>query len=93
MPWTATTDHDAVDSGATIRIDRGTSDSPPQNGEVVAVSHGTTGRITSLTVVSAAADRLELTDGRRNFELKPHAITKPDVLDGDGRYRDAWIVA
>ena len=92
MPWTATTDHDAVDTGTTLRVDRGYSDSPPQNGHVIEVAHGDTGRVTSLTVVSAAADRLELTDGRRNFELKPHAITKPSVLDRAGRYRAAWIV-
>ena len=59
---------------------------------MIAVAHGDTGRTTSLTVVSAAADRLELTDGRRNFQLKPHAVTKPNILDDDGRYRDAWIV-
>ena len=92
MPWTAITDHDAVDTGASLRIDRGYSDSPPQNGQVIEVAHGDGGRTTSLTVVSAAADRLELTDGRRNYELKPHAVTKPNVLDDDGRYRDAWIV-
>ena len=92
MPWTAITDHDAVDSGTTLRVDSGYSDTPPQNGHVVEVAHGDSGRVTSLTVVSAAADRLELTDGRRNFELKPHAVTKPSILDPDGRYRDAWIV-
>ena len=69
MPWTAITDHDAVDAGTTIRIDSGYSDTPPQNGEVIDVAHRDTGRTTSLTVVSAAADRLELTDGR----AQPHA--------------------
>ncbi len=92
MPWTAITDHDAVDAGTTIRIDSGYSDTPPQNGEVIDVAHRDTGRTTSLTVVSAAADRLELTDGRRNLTLKPHAILKENILDDDGRYRDAWIV-
>ena len=92
MTWTATTDHDAVDAGTTIRIDLGYSDTLPQNGQVIAVAHGATGRTTSLTVVSAAADRLELTDGRRHFELKPNAVTKPNILDEDGHYRDAWIV-
>lgn len=93
MPWTATTEQDAVDDGTTIRIDRGYSDSPPQNGQVIDVAHGDTGRTTSLTVVSAAADRLELTDGRRNMTLKPHAIRKDNILDPDGHYRDAWIVS
>ncbi len=92
MPWTATTDRDAVDAGATIHIDRGYSDSPPQNGQVIEIAHGGGGPTTSLTVVSAAADRLELTDGRRNYQLKPHAVAKQNVLDADGRYRDAWIV-
>ena len=92
MPWTAVTESDAVESGSSIHIDRGTSDSPPQNGHTIDVSHGEGGTATRLTVVSAAADRLELTDGRRNYELKPHAITKPNVLDEQGRYRDAWIV-
>lgn len=92
MPWNAITDHDAVDTGTTIRVDSGYSDTPPQNGHVIAVAHGDTGRVTSLTVVSAAADQLELTDGRRNFQLKPHAVAKTNILDDDGRYRDAWIV-
>ncbi len=43
--------------------------------------------------VTAAADRLELTDGRRNYQLRPHSVTKPNVLDDDGRYRDAWVVS
>ena len=92
MSWTAITDQSAVEAGATIHVDRGYSDSPPQNGEAIEVAHGDSGRTTRLTVGAAAADRLELTDGRRNYELKPHAVAKPNVLDGDGRYRDAWIV-
>ena len=93
MPWTAPPDRAAVAAGATVHIDRGYSDSPPQNGQVIEVAHGDAGRTTSLTVVSAAADQLELTDGQRNYRLKPHAVTKPNVLDADGRYRDAWIVS
>ena len=49
--------------------------------------------MTALTVVSAAADQLEVTDGRRNHVLKPHAQTKANIIDADGHYRDAWIVA
>lgn len=92
MSWNATTEHDAVDSGTVIRVDSGYSDVPPQPGHAVEIAHAGTGRVTRLTVVSAAADRLELTDGRRNYELKPHAATKPSIIDDDGRYRDAWIV-
>ena len=92
MPWNAITDHDTVDIGTVIHIDLGYSDTVPQNGQVVDIAHGTTGRTTSLTVVSAAADQLELTDGRRNFGLKPYAVTKPTILDDDGHYRDAWVV-
>ena len=60
---------------------------------MIDVAHGDTGRVTSLTVVSAAADQLELT-GRaaQRHRLKPHAVAKPNILDDDGRYRDAWIV-
>ena len=93
MPWTATTDHDTLDTGATLRIEIGYSDIPPQNGETIAVAHGSTGDSIALTVVSAAADRLEVSDGHRYLVLKPHAVTKPDILDDDGRYRDAWIVS
>lgn len=92
MPWTATTDHDVVDSGTVIRVDTGYSRVPPQEGHAVEIAHGGTGRVTRLMVVSGAADRLELTDGQRNFELKPHSVTKPNILDEDGGYRDAWIV-
>ncbi len=92
MPWTAITDNDAVETGTTIHVDLGYSDSVPQNGQVIEVKHTATGRTTNLTVVSAAADRLELTDGQQNFDLKPHAIKKPNILDKDGHYRDAWIV-
>ena len=93
MPWRAVTEADAVDGGAAIRIDRGYSDTPPQNGAEIAVAHGGSGRVTTLTVVSAAADRLEVSDGARNFVLKPDARTTPNVLDADGRYREGWIVA
>ena len=93
MPWTAITDHGAVDTGATIHIDRGYSDSPPQNGHVIEVAHGDAGRTTSLTVVSAAPPRLALPDRRRDDQLKPQSVPKPNVLDDDGRYRDAWIVS
>ncbi len=30
MPWTAITDHDAVDSGTTIHIDRATATARPR---------------------------------------------------------------
>lgn len=93
MAWTATTEAEAIDDGASIHIDRGYGDTPPQNGSTIALSHIGTGSVTTLTVVSSAADRLEVTDGRRNIVLKPHAVTKPNVLDADGRYREAWIVA
>ena len=93
MPWTATTDRDAVASGASVLIDRGTSDVPPQNGEEIAVSHGPSGRVTRVTVVSWAADRLEVSDGRSHLVLKPLATTRANVLDADGRYREAWVVA
>lgn len=92
MPWNAITDKDKVDAGTVIHIDLGSSDTVPQNGQVIEIAHGATGRTTSLTVVSAAADQLELTDGQRYFELKPYAVTKPTILDDDGHYRDAWIV-
>ncbi|RYB02884.1 hypothetical protein [Lichenibacterium ramalinae] len=91
--WTAITDHDAVASGAAILIDRGYSDVPPQNGEEIAVAHGASGRVTRVTVVSSAADRLEVSDGRSYFVLKPLAATRPNVLDPDGRYREGWVVA
>lgn len=93
MPWTATTDHDALAAGATLRIALGPSDVPPQPGQKIALSRGGGGAETILTVVSAAADRLEVTDGRQNLVLKPHAVTKPTIRDADGEYRDAWIVA
>ena len=64
MPWTATTDHDALAAGATLRIALGPSDVPPQPGQEIALSRGGGGAETILTVVSAAADRLEVTDGR-----------------------------
>lgn len=94
MPWTATTDHDALAAGATLRIALGASDVPPQPGQEIVLSRGAGGgATTTLTVVSAAADRLEVTDGRRNVVLKPHSVTKPAIRDADGEYRDAWIVA
>ena len=93
MPWTAITDHNALDSGATLRIETGYSDTPPQNGETIAVTHGSTGEVATLTVVSAAADRLEVSTGDRYLVLKPHAATKPNILDHDGRYREVWIVS
>ena len=92
MPWNAIADNDTVDTGTVIQIELGYSDTVPQNGEVVEVILGATGRTTSLTVVSAAADQLETTDGRRNFALKPYAVKKPTILDDDGHYRDAWVV-
>lgn len=93
MPWGAITEADAVGEGAAIRIDRGYTDTPPQNGAEIEVAHGGSGRVTTLTVVSAAADRLEVSDGAHNFVLKPDARTRPDVLDEDGRYREGWVVA
>ena len=93
MPWTATTDHDTLATGATLRIALGLSDIPPQPGQEIALSRGDGGPVSILTVVSAAADRLEVTDGRRNLVLKPHAVTRPTIRDADGEYRDAWIVA
>ena len=93
MPWTATTDHDAVANGAALFVDRGHGDVPPQNGEEIAVTHGGSGRVTRVTVVSAAADRLEVSDGRQHHVLKPLAVTRPTTLDADGRYREAWVVA
>ena len=93
MPWTAITDDDAVASGTSLLIDRGYSDVPPQNGEEIAVSHGSSGRVTRVTVVSSAADRLEVSDGRSHLVLKPLATTRPNVLDADGHYREAWVVA
>ena len=93
MPWTATTDHDALAAGATLRIALGASDTPPQPGQEITLTRGGTGPVATLTVVSASADRLEVTDGRRNFVLKPHAVATPAIRDADGEYRDAWIVA
>ena len=92
MPWAAITEDDIIDSGTGIRVEMGYSDVVPQNGHVVEVAHGATGRTTSLTVVSAAADRLELSNGQRYFELKPNAVKKENILDDDGRYRESWIV-
>lgn len=93
MAWSAATEQASIDVGTVVHIDRGTSESPPQKGETIALSHGEGRGASALTVVSAAADRLEVTDGRRNHVLKPHAETKPNILDADGHYRDAWIVA
>lgn len=93
MPWTATTDHDAVASGAALFVERGYGDVPPQNGEEIAVTHGGSDRVTRVTVVSSAADRLEVSDGRQHHVLKPLAATRPTTLDADGRYREAWVVA
>ena len=92
MPWTATTESVTLDSGATLRIEMGYSDTPPQNGETIAVAHEADGTSTPLKVVSAAADRLEVSDGRRYLVLKPSAETKPNILDTDMRYRSAWII-
>ena len=92
MSWNATTEGATIEAGTVILIDRGYSDTPPQNGEEIALAHGSDGATTALTVVSAAADRLEVSDGRRHHVLKPHANTKPNILDADGAYREAWIV-
>ncbi len=92
MPWTASTDRATLDSGATVRIEVGYSDTPPQNGETIAVAHEADGKSTTLTVVSAAADRLEVSDGQRYLVLKPSAATKPNILDPDMRYRSAWVI-
>ena len=93
MDWKAEADGDAIEAGTVVQIDRGYADSVPQNGSTIAVALGRSGRTAALTVVSAAADRLEVTDGRQNLILKPHAAGKPNVIDPDGRAREAWIVA
>ena len=92
MPWTATTESATLDSGATLRIEVGYRDTPPQNGETIAVAHRDDGQSTILTVVSAAADRLEVSDGHRYLVLKPSAATRSEILDTDMRYRSAWII-
>lgn len=93
MEWNAEAEGDALEAGTVVRVDRGYADSVPQNGSAIAVALGASGRTERLTVVSAAADRLEVTDGRRNLTLKPHAARKPNAIDADGRAREAWIVA
>ena len=91
MPWEAFTDHDCVDSGALIHIDRGNSEVPFQPGEEIRISNTESGHTVTVTVVSSTADRLELNDGKSFVSMKPSAAKRSNILDPEGKYFESWI--
>ena len=92
MLWNATTDRNTLDSGAKLNLENGYSDKLLQQGEEIAVVHRSDHLVT-LTVVSAAADLLEVSDGSRYLTLKPNSALRADVVADDERSHTGWIVS
>ena len=92
MQWEALIDDDAANRGTLVHLDRGYGDNPPQPGDKIRLANPQTGAVRFVTVVSSTADRLEVSDGGTMLSMKISSLQRPNILDQQGKYFEAWVV-